>query len=39
MAEKGQTDDARKLLQSATSLHGGFAHRDDATSLLQSLKK
>jgi Flp pilus assembly protein TadD len=39
LAEKGQTEDARKLLQSATSLHGGFAHRDDAQSLLTSLKK
>jgi len=39
MADKGQTQDARKLLQSATKLPGAFAHRDDATSLLKSLTK
>ena len=38
LAEKGQTDSARQLLQSATNLQGAFAHRDDATSLLKSLK-
>jgi uncharacterized protein HemY len=38
LAEKGQTDNARQLLQSATSLPGAFAHRDDANSLLKTLK-
>jgi len=39
LADKGQTDDARKLLQSATGLAGAFAHREDAGNLLKSLKK
>ena len=39
LADKGQTDDARKLLQSATNLTGAFAHRDDAAALLKSLTK
>jgi tetratricopeptide (TPR) repeat protein len=39
MADKGQTEDARKLLQSATKLPGAFAHRDDAAALLKSLIK
>jgi len=38
-ADKGQTDDARKLLQTATALTGAFAHREDAGNLLKSLKK
>jgi hypothetical protein len=37
MADKGQTDDARKLLQTATGLAGAFAHREDAAALLKSL--
>jgi tetratricopeptide (TPR) repeat protein len=39
LADKGQTDDARKLLQSATNSAGAFAHRDDARALLKSLTK
>jgi len=39
LAKKGQTDDARKLLQSVTNLPGAFAHRDDAKSLLKTLTK
>jgi Tfp pilus assembly protein PilF len=39
MADRGQTEDARKLLESATKLPGAFAHRDDASSLLKSLTK
>jgi Flp pilus assembly protein TadD len=39
MANRGQTDDARKLLQSATKSPGAFAHRDDANALLKSLTK
>jgi Tfp pilus assembly protein PilF len=39
LVDKGHTDDARKLLQSATHLPGAFAHRDDAQSLLKSLAK
>ena len=39
LADKGQTDDARKLLQSATNLPGAFAHRDDANALLKKLTK
>jgi Tfp pilus assembly protein PilF len=35
--KKAQTDDARKLLQSATNLPGAFAHRDDANVLLKKL--
>ena len=35
--DKGQTDDARKLLQSATGTPGAFAHREDANALLKSL--
>jgi Flp pilus assembly protein TadD len=37
LADKARTDDARKLLQSATTLPGAFAHRDDANSLLKKL--
>ncbi len=37
LAAKGQADDARKVLQSATGLPGAFAHRDDAKALLKSL--
>jgi Tfp pilus assembly protein PilF len=37
IADKGQTEDARKLLQSATSSTGAFAHRDDAAALLKTL--
>jgi Tfp pilus assembly protein PilF len=39
MTDKGQTEDARKVLESATKLPGAFAHREDATSLLKSLTK
>jgi Tfp pilus assembly protein PilF len=39
LAEKGQSDNARQLLESATNLPGAFAHRDDANSLLKTLKK
>jgi Flp pilus assembly protein TadD len=39
LADKGQTEDARKLLQSALGLTGAFAHRDDATALLKKLTK
>jgi Tfp pilus assembly protein PilF len=39
LADKGQTEDARKLLQSATGLPGSFAHRDDANALLKKLTK
>jgi Tfp pilus assembly protein PilF len=39
LADKGQTDDARKLLQSATQSTSAFAHRDDATALLKTLTK
>ncbi len=35
--DKGQIDDARKLLQSATGMTGAFAHREDANDLLKSL--
>ena len=39
LADKGQTDDARKVLLSATGLTGAFAHRDDANALLKKLAK
>ena len=39
LADKGQTDDARKLLQSAIGLTAAFAHRDDANALLKKLAK
>ncbi len=39
LADRGQTDDARKLLETATGLAGAFAHREDASNLLKSLKK
>jgi Flp pilus assembly protein TadD len=39
LVDKTQTDDARKLLQSATNLPGAFAHRDDANTLLKKLTK
>jgi tetratricopeptide (TPR) repeat protein len=35
--DRGQIDDARKVLQSATGLPGAFAHREDANALLKSL--
>ena len=37
LADKGQTDNARRLLQSAVGATGAFAHRDDANTLLKSL--
>jgi tetratricopeptide (TPR) repeat protein len=37
LAEKGQPDDAMRLLQSATKLPGAFAHRSEADALLKSL--
>jgi Tfp pilus assembly protein PilF len=37
MADKGQTDNARKVLRDATSTKGAFAHRDDANALLKKL--
>jgi Flp pilus assembly protein TadD len=39
LADRGQTADARKLLQTATSQPGAFAHRDEASSLLKTLTK
>jgi len=39
LADKGRTDDARKLLETATKLPGAFAHRDDAAALLKTLSK
>jgi Tfp pilus assembly protein PilF len=39
MADKGQTEEARKYLESATKSPGAFAHRDDAKTLLKSLTK
>jgi tetratricopeptide (TPR) repeat protein len=39
MADKGQTDTARKVLQDATSAKVPFAHRDDANALLKKLTK
>ena len=39
LADKGHTDDARKLLQSATNSTGAFAHRDAAATLLKSLTR
>jgi Tfp pilus assembly protein PilF len=39
LADKGQTADARKLLEGATNLPGAFAHRDDAVALLKKLMK
>jgi Tfp pilus assembly protein PilF len=39
LAEKGQTDNARKLLQSAVGATGAFAHREDANNLLKTLKR
>jgi Flp pilus assembly protein TadD len=39
LADTGHTDDARKLLLSATNLAGAFAHREDAGALLKSLTK
>lgn len=37
LADKGKTEDARKILQAAARLPGAFAHRDDANALLKSL--
>jgi Flp pilus assembly protein TadD len=39
VADKGLTDDARKLLQWAMQSPLPFAHRDDATALVKSLTK
>ena len=39
LVDKGLTDDALKLLQTATNQPGTFAHRNDAQSLLKSLAK
>jgi tetratricopeptide (TPR) repeat protein len=39
LADKGRTDDARKLLESATEHTGSFAHRADAAALLKSLPR
>jgi superkiller protein 3 len=39
LVDTGRTDDARKLLQSATGLPGAFAHREDAKALLQSVTR
>jgi tetratricopeptide (TPR) repeat protein len=39
LADKGNTDELRMLLQSATNSTGAFAHRDAATTLLKSLTK
>jgi Tfp pilus assembly protein PilF len=39
LAEKEQTDSARQLLQTIAGVQGPFAHREDATSLLKTLKK
>jgi Tfp pilus assembly protein PilF len=38
-ADKGKTDDARKLLETTTKQPGAFAHREDAVALLKSLSK
>jgi Tfp pilus assembly protein PilF len=38
LADKGHTDDARRLLQGATGAPGAFAHRAEANSLLTTLK-
>jgi len=37
--DKGNRPDAKKLLESAIKLPGGFAHRDDAGALLKSMEK
>jgi hypothetical protein len=39
LADKGRTEDPRKLLETATCLAGAFAPREDASNLLKSLKK
>jgi Tfp pilus assembly protein PilF len=39
LADKGQIEDAKKLVQSAIKLPGAFAHRSDADALLKSLIK
>ncbi len=39
MADKGQNDAARRILQEATSTKGAFAHREDANALLKKLAK
>jgi tetratricopeptide (TPR) repeat protein len=39
LADRGQTDDARKLLESATNSTSPFAHRAAAAALLKSLTK
>jgi Flp pilus assembly protein TadD len=39
LADKGQNEGARQVLESATKLPGAFAHRDVASSLLKSLTK
>jgi tetratricopeptide (TPR) repeat protein len=39
LADRGQGEDARKLLRSAIGLPGAFAHREDAKALLDSLAR
>ncbi len=39
LSDKGNTDDARKLLQSAIGMPGSFAHREDAGAFLKTLGK
>jgi tetratricopeptide (TPR) repeat protein len=39
LADKGRTEDARRLLQGATGVTGAFAHRDEANSLLKTLNR
>ncbi len=39
LTDKALDQDATKLLESALKLPGAFAHRDDATALLKTLKK
>jgi Tfp pilus assembly protein PilF len=39
LADKGKTDDARRLLLLVTSQKGAFSHREDAASLLKKLAK
>jgi predicted Zn-dependent protease len=39
LSDKGVTNDARRLLQGATSQPGAFAHREEASSLLKSMNR
>ena len=39
LAARGQTQDARKLLETCVNVSTAFAHRDDAKELLKSLAK